>query len=125
ERRSTLRLTSALSVMLAPLALLIGFLLARNTRMLRWLRNRRLIPFAATLGIFVVLTLFFVELGRVGGTTPWELFLPVFVLAWAAVLADDAYNFATPGAVLTPRRVGLLLLYGAAPVVPFLFIREL
>ncbi len=125
ERSSTWRLTSALSVMLAPLALLLGFLAARNQRLLRWLRARRVIPFGVTLALFMVLTLFFVELGRVRGTTPWELFLPVFVLAWAAVLADDAYNFATPGAVLTPRRLGLLLLYGAAPIVPFLLIREL
>ena len=125
ERGSNWRLTSALSVALAPLALLLGFVAARNQRFSRWMREHRAIPFGLTLGLFVILTLFFVELGRVRGTTPWELFLPIFVLAWAAVLADDTYNFASPGAVLTPRRLGLLLLYGAAPVIPFLFIREL
>src|SRR5690606_24826436 len=92
---------------------------------LRWFRDNRRLPFAATIGLFFVLTLFFVELGRVGGTTPWELFLPIFVGVWAAVLGDDAYNIARPGAVLSRRRILLLLLYGALPVVPFLIIREL
>jgi hypothetical protein len=53
-----------------------------------------------TLGIFFILTLFFTELGKVAGTTPWELFLPVFVFAWAATLADDAYNLARPGRIV-------------------------
>jgi cell division protein FtsW (lipid II flippase) len=125
ERRSLARLGSAFSVVLAPLALLIGYLLARSGERLRWWRERRLWPFALTLGIFFVLTLFFTELGKVAGTTPWELFLPIFVFAWAATLADDAYNLARPDQVIAPRRVLGLILYGAMPVVPFLVIREL
>ncbi|MEX2584700.1 MAG: FtsW/RodA/SpoVE family cell cycle protein [Gemmatimonadota bacterium] len=125
ETSSPNRLASALSVMLAPVAILIGFLAARRRGALRWFRDHRVVPFAATMGVFLVLTLFFVELGRVGGTTPWELFLPVFIGVWAAVLADDAYNLAQPGAVLAPRRIVVLLLYGAAPIIPFLLIREL
>jgi hypothetical protein len=70
-------------------------------------------------------TLFFTELGKVAGTTPWELFLPVFVFAWAATLGDDAYNLARPDQVVAPRRVLSLVLFGAMPVVPFLVIREL
>jgi cell division protein FtsW (lipid II flippase) len=35
------------------------------------------------------------------------------------------YNLARPGAVLAPRRVAMLVLYGALPIVPFLLIREL
>ncbi|MQA89564.1 MAG: hypothetical protein GEU90_04950 [Gemmatimonas sp.] len=119
------RLSSALSVMLAPLAVLLGFVLATRRGALRWFRDHREIPFAAALGIFFVLTTFFVELGRVRGTTPWELFLPIFIGAWAALLADDAYNLARPGAMLAPRRILVLLLYGAIPIVPFLIIREL
>ncbi|MEX2570128.1 MAG: FtsW/RodA/SpoVE family cell cycle protein [Gemmatimonadota bacterium] len=125
EGASSSRLISAFSVMLAPLALLVGFTVARRPRVLWWFRDHRAIPFGATTALFFVLALFFVELGRVGGTTPWELFLPIFVGVWAAVLADDTYNLARPGAVLAPRRVLLLLLYGAIPIVPFLIIREL
>jgi cell division protein FtsW (lipid II flippase) len=125
QRRSPTTLASILTVVVAPLAILLAFLAARRQGALRWFRDHRSLPFGATLGIFFFLTLFFVELGRVAGTTPWELFLPIFVGAWAAVLADDAYNLARPGAVLAPRRILNLLLYGALPVVPFLIIREL
>ncbi len=125
ERTNLARLGSALSVVVAPLALLIGFLLARSGTRLRWWREQRVWPFAITLTIFFILTLFFTELGKVAGTTPWELFLPVFVFAWAATLADDAYNLARPDQVVAPRRVFWLVLYGAMPVVPFLVIREL
>jgi len=125
QRRSPATLLSVLTVVIAPLAILMGFLLARDTRSLRRFRDRRLVPFSLTLGLFFVLTLFFVELGRVAGMTPWELFLPVFIAVWAAVLADDVYNLARPGAALAPRRIGILILYGALPIVPFLLIREL
>lgn len=125
QRSSPIRLASALSVLLAPIALLLTYVISRRQGALRWLRENRRIPFVIVLGLFFVLALFFVDLGRVGGTTPWELFLPVFVLVWAAVLADDVYNLARPGAALAPRRIGSLLLYGALPLVPFLLIREL
>ena len=113
------------SVFIAPFALLVGFLLAREPAVMRWVRNRRLIPFVPTLALFFVLTLFFTQLGKVAGMTPWELFLPVFIVIWAATLAEDAYNLARPGAVVEPRRLLNLFLYGAAPIIPFLIIREL
>lgn len=119
------RAVSYLPALLAPLALLGGFLLARRQRWLRVFREQRRIPFLLTLGIFFVLTLRFTELGKVAGMTPWELLLPIFVLSWAATLANDAYNLARPGAFLAPRRVAGLVLYGALPLVPFLIIREL
>lgn len=125
ERSSTGRAMSAFSVVLAPLALMLAFLWARQPGGVRLVRDRREIPFGLTLGLFLILTLFFTELGKVGGTTPWELFLPVFVLVWAAVLADDAYNLARPGEVVSRRRILALVLYGGLPVVPFLIIREL
>ncbi|CAN5798309.1 hypothetical protein BH23GEM6_BH23GEM6_02450 [soil metagenome] len=125
ERTNLARMGSAFSVVLAPLALLIGYALARGGQRLRWWREHRIWPFLITLGIFFILTLFFTELGKVADTTPWELFLPVFVFAWAATLADDAYNLAQPGQIVAPRRVLWLVLYGALPVVPFLIIREL
>ena len=127
ERGSTRRLASSLSVVLAPLALALAFLWARRDGALRWVRERRVWIFGVTFGIFVALTLLpgVSSTGKVGGTTPWELLLPVFLLVWAAVLADDAYNLARPGEVVTPRRVLGLILYGALPIVPFLFIHEL
>lgn len=125
EGAPLVRWISYLSVFVSPVALLLGFLWARRSGRLRLLREHRRWPFALTLGLFFVLTLFFTELGKVRGTTPWELFLPVFVLTWAAVLADDAYNLARPQGVVVPRRVLGLLAYGALPVVPFLIIREL
>jgi cell division protein FtsW (lipid II flippase) len=125
ERGSITSLASALSVVIAPLGILLGFIGARRSGWLRWFRDRRYIPFGVTVTIFFILTIFFVELGRVAGTTPWELFLPIFVGVWAAVLADDVYNLARVGGVLAPRRVLGLLLYGAVPIIPFLLIREL
>jgi cell division protein FtsW (lipid II flippase) len=125
EQRAPITLGSVLPVVIAPIALMFGFLAGRRKGVFRWFRDHKLLPFAITVGIFFVLTLFFVELGRVGGMTPWELFLPVFVGVWAAVLADDAYNLARPGGMLSRRRVAMLVLYGAVPVIPFLIIREL
>ncbi len=125
QRSSPQRFGSAFSVLLAPLAMLGTFIIVRRQGVLRWFRDNRRIPFAAIIGIFFILALFFVELGRVGGTTPWELFLPIFVLVWAAVLADDVYNLARPDALMSPRRLIGFLTYGALPLVPFLIIREL
>jgi cell division protein FtsW (lipid II flippase) len=126
EGRSPLaRLGSHFSVFLAPLALLAGFALARRPSVLRLFREGRRLPFGVALGVFFVLTLFFTELGKVGGTTPWELLLPIFIATWAAVLADDAYNMGNLGAVMRPRRMVGMLVYGALPLVPFLLIREL
>ena len=57
ERDSTRRLASSLSVVLAPLALVLAFLWARRDGSLRWVRERRVWIFGITFGIFVVLTL--------------------------------------------------------------------
>lgn len=119
------RLGAHFAAFIAPFALLIGFLLSREPGVMRWVRDRRLIPFVPTLAVFFVLTIGFTELGKVGGMTPWELFLPIFIVIWAATLAEDAYNLARPGAVMEPRRLLNLFLYGAGPVIPFLIIREL
>lgn len=119
------RLLTHATVFTAPLVLLIGFLVARRRNAQRWFREHRLIPFVPTMAVFFVLALFFTRLGKVGGTTPWELFLPLFIAVWAATLADDAYNLARPGEAFRPRRLVGLFLYGVAPVLPFLVIREL
>jgi cell division protein FtsW (lipid II flippase) len=119
------RWISLVSVLISPVVLLLGYLWARRTSRLRQLREHRRWPFLLTLAVFFVLTLFFTDLGKVRGTTPWELFLPVFILVWAAVLADDAYNLARPQEVVVPRRILGMLVYGALPIVPFLIIREL
>jgi cell division protein FtsW (lipid II flippase) len=127
ERSSLLRFGAAAAVLLAPVAILLAFLWARRPGALRWVRDHRAIPFAVTFGIFLAMTLVpsVRATGKLGGTTPWELLLPVFVLIWAAVLADDAYNLGKIGAVVAPRRVLGLVLYGALPIVPFLLIHEL
>jgi cell division protein FtsW (lipid II flippase) len=122
---ATTRLLSLWTVLIAPITLLIGFLLARRGELLRWFREHKRIPFLPALAVFFVLTMFFTQLGKVGGFTPWELLLPLFIATWAATLADDAYNLARAGEVVAPRRLAGLFVYGALPVVPFLVIREL
>jgi cell division protein FtsW (lipid II flippase) len=115
-------------VFIAPLMVLVGFLvIARQTWLLRWARDRRLLVFAPAMLLFFGLAMLpqARATGKVAGTTPWELLLPFLVLTWAAVLADDAYNLARPGSVVSPRRLGNLFLYGALPIVPFLLIHEL
>lgn len=127
ERASWARVGSSASVMIAPVALLLAFLWARRHGTLRRVRDMRVPIFGVSLGLFVLLTLLpgVRTTGKVAGTTPWELLLPIFVLVWAAVLADDAYNLGRPGEVVSRRRVLMLLLYGALPIVPFLVIHEL
>ena len=119
-----LRLIGLWSVLLAPLALLAGFLVGRNRGLIRTLRDRRAIPFVGVMIVFGGLA-FVSQLGKVAGTTPWELFLPFFVFVWAATLADDAYNLARPGEALQPQRLAKLFLYGALPLIPFLILHEL
>lgn len=113
-------------VFIAPLLVLVGYLvISRQTWLLRWTRDRKLFLFAPLMLVFFGLAFLSDASGKVGGTTPWELILPFLVLTWAAVLADDAYNLARPGAVVSPRRLGMLFVYGALPIVPFLIIHEL
>ncbi|HEX6747536.1 MAG TPA: FtsW/RodA/SpoVE family cell cycle protein [Longimicrobium sp.] len=115
-------------VFIAPLIVLVGYLvIARQTWLLRWIRDRRLIVFIPAMLLFFGLAMVpsARATGKVAGTTPWELLLPFLVATWAAVLADDAYNLARPGAVVSPRRLGMLVLYGGLPIIPFLLIHEL
>jgi cell division protein FtsW (lipid II flippase) len=118
------RFLTYLPVLLAPLAVLAGYLLTRQKWQLRWFREHRLIPFVPALLVFFALA-FVSQAGKVGGTTPWELLLPVFVAVWAATLAEDAYGLARPGQAFERRRLLNLFVYGALPLVPFLIIREL
>lgn len=112
-------------VMIAPLLVLAGFLVIhRQTWLLRWFRDRKRWVFLPTMALFFGLAMVS-RGGKVSGTTPWELILPILVAVWAAVLADDAYNLARPGSVVSPRRLGALFVYGALPIVPFLIIHEL
>ena len=116
-----------LPVFIAPLFLLLGFLAARDRSVLRWLRERRVWVFGPAFALFFGLAMIPSArvTGKVAGTTPWELLLPVFIGVWAAVLADDAYNLARPGQVFNRRRLLGLILFGALPIVPFLIIHEL
>ncbi|HET7322423.1 MAG TPA: FtsW/RodA/SpoVE family cell cycle protein [Longimicrobiaceae bacterium] len=127
ERGSLLTFGSAAAVLLAPLVLLLAYLATRRPGMLRWARDQRRWLFAVCFAIFLALTLLpgVRATGKVAGTTPWELLLPAFIVVWAAVLADDAYNLGRVGEAFAPRRLLGLLLYGALPLVPFLLIHEL
>lgn len=127
ESGSALRLFSIISVLLAPLAMLLGFWFARRPEWLRRFRDYRLWPFLAVLVVFFGLAMLpeARATGKVAGTTPWELFLPLFIATWAVTLAEDAYNLARPGAVFAPRRLLNLVLYGALPIIPFLILHEL
>lgn len=112
-------------VMIAPLLVLVGFLvMSRQAWLLRWFRDRKRWIFLPTMALFFGLAMIS-RGGKVNGTTPWELILPILVAVWAAVLADDAYNLARPGSVVSPRRLGALFVYGALPIIPFLIIHEL
>jgi hypothetical protein len=121
------RIITYLPVFIAPLALLVGFLLARQGWLLRWFRDRRLWLFLPAMVVFFGLA--FAPgartTGKVFGTTPWELLLPLFIGVWAATVADDAYNLGQIGQAFRPQRVGRLLLFGAIPLIPFLLIHEL
>ncbi|MDP9348888.1 MAG: FtsW/RodA/SpoVE family cell cycle protein [Gemmatimonadota bacterium] len=121
------RVLTYIPVFLAPLALLAGYLMSRRGWLLRWFRDRRVWIFAPAMLVFFGLA--FAPgartTGKVFGTTPWELLLPLFVGVWAATLADDAYNLGQIGQAFRPQRVLRLLLYGALPLVPFLIIHEL
>lgn len=121
------RILTYLPVFTAPLALLVGYLLARRGWLLRWVRDRRLWFFAPAMILFFGLA--FAPgartTGKVFGTTPWELLLPLFIGVWAATLADDAYNLGQIGQAFRPQRVLRLVLYGAIPLIPFLIIHEL
>jgi len=115
-------------VFIAPLLMLVAYLLiTRQTWLLRWIRDRRLLVFVPAMLVFIGLAMVpsARTTGKVAGTTPWELLLPFLVATWAAVLADDAYNLARPGSVVSPRRLLTLFAYGALPIVPFLIIHEL
>jgi cell division protein FtsW (lipid II flippase) len=112
-------------VMIAPLLVLLAYLvITRQAWLLRWFRDYKRWIFLPTMALFFGLAMISRN-GKVGGTTPWELILPILVAVWAAVLADDAYNLARPGAVVSPRRLAALFVYGALPIVPFLIIHEL
>ncbi len=121
------RLLTYAPVFIAPLALLAGFLMSRRGWVLRWFRDRRLWLFAPAMVVFFGLA--FAPgartTGKVFGTTPWELLLPLFIGVWAATVADDAYNLGQIGQAFRPQRVGRLLLFGAIPLIPFLLIHEL
>jgi cell division protein FtsW (lipid II flippase) len=112
-------------VMIAPLLVLVGFLvMSRQAWLLRWFRDRKRWIFLPTMALFFGLAMIS-RSGKVSGMTPWELILPILVAVWAAVLADDAYNLARPGSVVSPRRLAALFVYGALPIIPFLIIHEL
>jgi cell division protein FtsW (lipid II flippase) len=122
------RALTYLPVFIAPLLVLLGYMLmVRQGWLLRWIRDRRLLLFVPVMLVFFGLAMVPSAriTGKVAGTTPWELLLPFLVATWAAVLADDAYNLARPGSVVSPRRLGMLFVYGALPIVPFLLIHEL
>ena len=66
-------------VMLAPLLVLLAyFMITRQSWLLRWFRDRKRWIFLPTMIVFFALGKFSSG-GKVMGTTPWELILPILV----------------------------------------------
>ncbi|MEX2283957.1 MAG: FtsW/RodA/SpoVE family cell cycle protein [Gemmatimonadota bacterium] len=104
---------------IAPLVMVFGFMLGCRERLLSWIREQLAWWFGATFLLFTILSAF-ASNGRVRGTTPWEFFLPLFVIGWATTLADDSYNISRR-TVLRLRVLLQLAIYGALPVSLFVF----
>ena len=120
---ATAHLSRSLPALLAPAALLLGFVFARRRRPLDPLDlvARRWLPltFAVVFGALVAVRLLAGRSGRIGGRTLWELLLPALVVLWASALAADAASLARVRALLFGPRLRRLFLYGVLPVVPF------
>jgi len=115
------RAAGFLAPVLAPIGLLIGFLLGTRELPMRVVRRHRRAALAVVAGAVVVLSIAFTHGGRVGNRTPWEFFLVAFVVLWAAALADDAHNLGAPS-VRRPQVLARLIAYGAVPVTPFVLL---
>lgn len=115
------RRIGAFASVLAPLALLLGFYLGKQRRLVRLVRDHRNVLLLASVVAIACLSMFFVQDGRVGNTTPWEFFIVAFIVLWAAQIADDTHNFSGL-AVMRPSVAGRLLLHGALPVALFVLL---
>lgn len=102
-------------------ALVAGFLIFKNDRMLLWLQRHSLMIGLATLLPFAVIVLVFSEEGKfLGQTTPWEGVKILFLLSFAGMLADTYTHLRRTRWGLPPARYLLpFLVIAAMPVIPF------
>ena len=105
----------------ALLALMLGFIVFKNDRVLLWLQRRALMVGLATMIPFAVLVLGFSEEGKfLGQTTPWEPVKIVFLLSFAGILADSYRHLSRTRWGLPPFKYLVpFAAIAAMPVVPF------
>jgi len=107
--------------LMAMAALATGFLLFKSDRWLLWFQRHSLIIGLATLIPFGIIVLLFSEEGKfLGKSTPWEVVKILFLLSFAAMLADTYHHLRRTRWGLPPARYSLpFLVIAAMPVVPF------
>jgi cell division protein FtsW (lipid II flippase) len=105
----------------AFIALMAGFLIFKNERVLLWLQRRAMVIGIATMAPFAIMVLLFSQEGKfLGQTTPWEPVKIIFLVSFAGVLAGSYRNLRRTRWGLPPFQY--LLPFGviaAMPVVPF------
>jgi cell division protein FtsW (lipid II flippase) len=108
-----------------PLAALIAFCIAfrffKSDNFLNWLQRNAFILGLATLLPFAVIVLVFSSEGKfLGQTTPWEPVKIIFLVAFAAMLADTYRHLGRTRWGIPQARFALpFLVIAALPVVPF------
>lgn len=107
--------------LMAMAALALGFLLFKSDKWLLWFQRHSLIIGLATLIPFGIIVLLFSEEGKfLGRSTPWEVVKILFLLSFAAMLADTYHHLRRTRWGLPPARYSLpFLVIAAMPVVPF------
>lgn len=107
--------------LMAMVALAAGFLLFKSDSWLLWFQRHSLIIGLATLIPFGIIVLIFSEEGKfLGRTTPWEVVKILFLLSFAAMLADTYHHLRrTRWGLPTARYFLPFLVIAAMPVVPF------
>lgn len=107
--------------LMAMAAMVAGYLIFKSDKWLLWFQRHSLIIGLATLVPFGVIVLLFSEEGKfLGRTTPWEVVKILFLLSFAAMLADTFHHLRRTRWGLPPARYFLpFLVIAAMPVVPF------
>jgi cell division protein FtsW (lipid II flippase) len=107
--------------LMALLALMAGFRVFKDDRVLLWFQRHSLIIGLAVLLPFAIIVLVFSEEGKfLGQTTPWEPVKIAFLVSFAGALADTYRHLARTRWGIPPfRRLLPFLVIAMMPVVPF------
>ena len=107
--------------LLAFAALVVGFLIFKNDKLLNWLQGHSMLIGLVTLLPFAILVLGFSEEGKfLGQTTPWEPVKIIFLVSFAGVLSTAYRHLGRTRWGIPPFRYLLpFLAIAAMPVVPF------